>query len=137
MAKLSEIAMDVKMAEKGRWVDYHFGIRLLIASGHSPAYRKARSAIIRRHTRGRRLSIDPETIVEMLKPIAARHLLLGWQNIEDEKGKPIDYSPQKALEIFNDPGMADFYDFVLDSAGEAEAYMQQAVEDDAKNLPSA
>lgn len=138
MAKLSAIKADMSKVEEGQWTTYSAGIQLRIASTSSTAYRQARNDILKPYMRmTRQRTIDPDRVVELLKPAAARHLLLDWRYIEDENGKAIKYSPEKALEFFNDPALKDLYDFVLEVAGESELYRQQAADDEAKNSKTA
>ena len=138
MAKLSAIKADMRKVEEGRWETYSAGIQLRIASTSSIAYRRARNDILKPYMRGTRSrAIDPDRVIELLKPAVARYLLLDWRNIEDDNGKAIKYSPEKAMEFFDDPALKDFYEFVLEVAGETDLYRQQAVADEAKNSKTA
>ena len=73
----------------------------------------------------------------MLKPAAAKYLLLDWKNVEDANGNPVPYSSEKALEFFNNPALKDLYDFVLEMAGEVGNFLQEQHEESVKNLPTA
>ena len=135
MAKITEIKSDMEKVEKGVEVDYAAGIKLCIASINNSDYKKARTRLLRPYLRQvRAKALTSDQILDILKPAAAKHLLVGWKNIEDENGKPIDYSPDKALEFFNDPALSDLYNFVLETAGENEVYRQELTEDAEGNL---
>ena len=130
MAKITEIMSDLERVENGVWVDYAAGIRLCIASINNAQYKRQRGRLLKPHLRQIRSGqMTAEQILDVLKPAAARHLLVGWENIEDENGRPIAYSPEQALAFFSDPALADLYQFVLETAGENEVYRRQLLED--------
>jgi len=58
--------------------------------------------------------------------------LVGW-NIEDDDGKAVPYSPEKAMEYMRHPKLPDLCPFVLESAGETDAFRQELLEDAEKN----
>lgn len=130
MAKITEIMTDMEKVENGVWVDYAAGIKLCIASINSSQYKKYRSRLLKPYLRQvRSKAMTADEILDVLKPAAAKYLLIDWQNIEDEEGNTIQYSPDKALEFFTDPALSDLYGFVLETAGENEVYRQELVED--------
>lgn len=134
MAKLTAIKADLDKVEHGVWTRYELGIELLVANINSKPYRRARDAILRPHLRqirSRQLSNDE--IVDLLKPAAAKYLLLGWKNIEDDHGVAIPYSPEMALEMFEDRALHQFYLDVLELAGETDQYRESLLEDAEKN----
>ena len=134
MAKITAIKSDMDKVEKGAWVPYAEDIQLCIASINNKAYKKVRSRLLKPHLRQiRSQTMTSEEVLDVLKPAAAKFLLVDWKNIEDEDGKAIPYSPDKALEFFEDPALSDLYSFVLETAGESELYRQEMMEDAAKN----
>ena len=138
MARITEIMADLEKVEKGRWVDYAAGIKLLVASINNSQYRQARQRILRPHQHAIRSgTFSPEHIMDLLKPTAARHLLLDWTNLEEEDGQSIPYSADRALKFFRDPAFAELYAFVLETAGESEFFRKQQFEDSLKNSESA
>ncbi len=138
MAKLSSIKMDLTKSAEGIWQDYAAGIRLLVACLSNPAYAQYLTLLQRPHLRQIRAgTLDNSVAATLTKKAVARHILLGWENIEDDTGKPIPYSEQKAFEIISDPAYSDLYNFVLETAVSAELFRAEVQEDSAKNLPSA
>lgn len=134
MAKIGSIMLDLDRVEKGTWIKHPSGVRVCVASINSKAYKQAREIALRPRLRDIRSgALTYDDISEILKPVAAEHLLLGWSDLEDANGQPIPYSPAKALEYFQDPRFAEFYRFILDAAGEAELYRQDLLEESAKN----
>lgn len=137
MAKIGSIALDLGAVEEGKWVTHPSGVRLRIASVNSRAYKEARERLLRPHLRDLRSGrLTTDDILEIVKPAVAEHLLLEWAALEDDAGKPIPYSPAKALEYFRDRRFVEFFRFVLEIAGEEEEFRQQTLEESAKNLPT-
>lgn len=134
MAQLSSIMLDLDKVEGGRECKHPSGVVCVIANIHSRPYREAREAALKPFVREIRSgAMTNEQISEKIKPVVAKHLLLGWKNLTDEAGNEIPYSPEKASQYFNDPAFAAFYAWVLDEAGETAAYHEQVMEDGVKN----
>lgn len=134
MAKLSQIKADAEKMKNGVWVNYSEDIKLCIASINSPEYKKARKEALEPHQRRIRSGdITQDQVLNIIKPAIAKHVLVGWKNIQDDNGKTIDYSHEKALGFFNDPEMFDFLNFVLEAASEKAAYKRDFVEESVKN----
>lgn len=138
MAKISEIMADMEKVEKGRWVNYAADIKLLVAGINNSQYREARQRLLKPHQHSIRTGLlGAEQLMDMLKPTAAKYLLLDWTNLEDENGQAIPYSPEQALKFFKDKAFADLYSFVLEMAGESELFRKQEFEDSLKNSVNA
>lgn len=139
MGKLSRVAIDSERESEGVWVDYEAGIKLKIARMNNPDYErrmKRRSKFFQvKYRRGQ--TPDPEELNPLINDAMAHHILVDWKDVEDDDGKPLPYSPAKALEIFEDPKYADFRSFVLQVSQEQELFRKEEVEDAAGNLPSA
>lgn len=48
--------------------------------------------------------------------MVASCVLIGWEEMEDEAGNRIPYSPEKAREILSDENNYDFYHFVQEAS---------------------
>lgn len=130
MAKLKSIKADATKVLGGVWVDYEAGVRLLVARMGNPAFEAFVRSKQRGNVRGFRAKRISDAEAEAItKEAAAAHILVGWENIEGDDGQPIAYSPAKALEFFNDPALADLYQFVLVQAADASAYKLEADEE--------
>jgi len=130
MAKITEIRTDMEKAENGVLVDYAAGIKLRIASINGAKYKKHRSRLLKPHLRQvRTKKLSADEVLEIIKPAVANHVLVGWENLEDEAGNEIPYTPEKALEFLKDPTLSDLYNFVLEIAGENEVYRHELTEE--------
>jgi len=128
MAELNSIRIDQKKCNNGIWVDYEGDIKLLIARKPNPQYQDYLHELISNHPGEISKGNDKDITMQAV----AKHILLGWKNLSDD-GKPIKYSPKKALELLRDPSLRDLYEFILISAHDREAYRLEATVKQAKN----
>lgn len=126
--KLSKLKTDDQKSKNGVWVTVHAGFRMLIARINNPKYReyiRQRGRALQRQIR--RGLLDNDEMEKLTKDAISLHVLLGWEGLEDEDGKQIPYSPQKARALFD--SHEELYDMVLEYANDAETFKQ---EDDEK-----
>jgi len=97
----------------GVWVDGPEGLRLKVARNTNPYIRK----FLVKHNRHR---LDTDASSEIMKKGFAKHVLLGWQNLQGEDGKDIEYSSDKAEELFKD--VPDFFDMVVMYSNDADLF---------------
>lgn len=134
MAKLSLLRSDAKKETEGVWVEWEHGVSLLIARLNNPGFQARVRVLTAKHTKEIRSGSFPDEEMEgVSKSAMAHHVLLGWKNIEDEDGKPLEYSNEKALELLNEPDLRDMYQFVLTQANERDLYRREVEEDSTGN----
>lgn len=118
MAKISDFQIDPTKEREGVWVWFLDDIRLRIGR-HKGVLFSARLAEIRvAEQYGKTRDSDRiEAELELsVKQGAAQYLLRDWENVLDDDGKEIPYSPTVALKFFTDPAFQELYDFVLHTA---------------------
>lgn len=132
--KLSDIAIDTKLAEDGVWVTMSSGWAGLIRSANNRDARRMRDAHIRKHRRlyARGASPPPEVVDEELVNLIVSTILMDWKGIEDDHGAPIPYSKEVAKEILSNPAYRELLDDVSDAANLQETFRQDAEEADTK-----
>jgi hypothetical protein len=118
MASIKSFKTDSGKEEQGVWINAGGDLRLKIARMGNPAY----TAYIKKHSKAlvssaRRGEVDLDEATRINKDAAARHILLGWENLtEDEEGKqPIVYSVEKCRELLD---IKDFYSMVMEYAND-------------------
>jgi hypothetical protein len=127
---IGKFSVNSEKANSGVWMDAGDGLKLKIARLNNEAFKK----FIRQ--RGKALSVqirtgnlDNEQAVELQRQGVAKTVLMGWENLQDEETQQdITFSPEKALQLFIK--YPDFYDLVLEFAGDA-ANFKNSVEVDA------
>lgn len=134
MGKLSRYRLDKDKSVEGVWVKFGDGIEVRIARMYNPEFNNYYAKISEPQlNRIRRKTADRETKIELMKNSVAHCIIMDWKNMEDDNGKTIKYSPEKALEIISDPANVIFYDFVLDVSASFQLFFEQQKEDAAKN----
>ena len=133
MASIESIKTDSKLELDGKWVDY-YGIRLLIARAGNQNFNEVMRSLvepIQEEIREDKTTVDD--FAELLILARSKAVLLGWENLEDNDGKPIVYSSDKAAEFFRNPELHDFYKFVVAVSEDSAQYAKKVAEESVKN----
>jgi len=103
---------SLKAKQDQVWVDEQDGLRLLIGRFNSPLYKKCLKEFAgtkaKQFAQGR---VSEDEAKDYLYKVAAHSLVLGWENMQDEDGSDLDYSPEIAIECFKD--VPEFYDLIF------------------------
>lgn len=125
MARIADFRIDTELEVKGRWVPWRGDIRLLIASSGGTEYEQA-VRDVRRKQAVAGVDLDnmpPRQVRALMAPAAAKHLLLGWENMEAEDGVPMAYSEAGARKLLADPAYYHLLDFVLAQSTFIDQYL--------------
>lgn len=125
MARLSSIRRDQAKQADGVWCAYEFDIRVRIRHiGYRP-YLEMANQLTRPHRM--RLTSDSlytDELHRIVAPAVARHLVVAWENVEDDDGAPIACSPSEVERVLADERYADFLDWIIEQAREAQNYRE-------------
>lgn len=142
MVKLKSIAVDTKAEAEGVWLEYVPGFKVKVASTATKAFREAMEAamlpyrdLIRADQgkdKGERKFTD-EMRVRIMREVVAKHVLVGWEGLEEDDGQPIAYSPERALELLCDPSMHRLVNWLETAAATEEVYRAERLERDRGN----
>lgn len=129
MAKLSSIASDPTLENNGVWRTYPgTDIKVLVARLGNPDYeRHAKS--LRRHKRAQAAAdgtLSEREAKDAIAPAVAKHILKGWENLQDDTGADIPYSEAEAIKLLCNDDYHDFYTWVLKVAQDSDAYRREA-----------
>lgn len=95
-------------------------------------YRKAADAALRPYRRQIELkTLADDTAETVLMDVFVNTLLKGWRNVQDEKGREIEFSPENAKELF--VALPDLYDELQTATNDASLFRDGEREADAKN----
>lgn len=134
MANIESIKTSIDKENDGVWVDFSMGIQLKIARARNPKYQELlRTLIDPKRVEIREDKISIEGFNDILFQVRAKTVLLDWKNIEDNDGKAILYSPEKALEFLKNPELKDFHTFVVAISENADQYKKDLIEASEKN----
>lgn len=126
MGSLSKFRLDEKKSVDGVWRTFGAGIEVKIARLHNPEFNKFYAKISEPYRKQIRAGIlDVDILADLMKQTIANCVIRGFKGLEDDDGKPIKYTPEKALEIISDPANVIFYDFVLDASTSVNLYFEE------------
>lgn len=107
-------------------------IKIARAGGSNVAYDKeldkATKAIRRQIGAGQ---VSLAKIRTITRDVFAKTVVLGWENVKDENGVAIPFTPEAALKLFTD--LPDLFDDLQEQASNAGLFRAGQLEDDAKN----
>lgn len=138
MAKLSATKIDSNAEIDGIWTTYDLGIRLKIARLGNQKYREYMRKIGRPHQlQIQHGTLDDATMETLSREAVAHTILLDWENVEDEDGNALKYTPELGEELFKDTAYYDMLQFVVAFASKTENYRARFIKESLGNLSSA
>lgn len=122
------VLVNFGLTEDGRDIN----MRLARAGGANKAYDKA----IEVHTKGIRKQlqndlIDNDQLLMIMRRVYAETVILDWENVEDEDGKPIPFNRENCIKLFED--LPDLFLDVQEQARKMALFRQANLEVAAKN----
>lgn len=148
---LKRARIDTQISAKGRWVmltgstdgdgDDGQGGEVLVARWDNPAFRALQMKLQqeyrrpqagRKHIKGRH--IPPEIAEEINFRLVSETILLGWRDIDEEPGKPLEYSKENARALLRDESLRWIFDEIVSAAMDEAAYREEEDNADAENL---
>jgi hypothetical protein len=125
---------DKQKAEKGVWITLDEGGKVLLAKIGSHAYDLA----IAKHTRDyqSKIRLGKLTTEDMKKIsilVEAETVLLNWEGLEEEPGKPLPYSRENAIYVLTE--YPEFRAEIVEYANDRSRFQSQDFDEetDAKN----
>lgn len=130
MSLFKQFKTNPKLEVSGVWVNFGetedgrvINMRLARAGGANKDYDKA----VEVHTKGIRKQlandlIDNDQLVRIMRRVYAETVVLAWENVEDEEGKPIPFSKENCLKLFED--LPDLFLDVQEQARKMAIYRQ-------------
>lgn len=127
---ITRLKTDRKKEDGGVWIEAGEGLRLKIARIGNKNYEKfileQQGPFARRVGRS-----SMEEMQDRIRDAIAHTVLLGWENLVDEHGVEISFSPSKALELFI--STPEFYRIVSEYASDIEMFREGSKAEAAKN----
>lgn len=134
MPSIGSLRIDPKKDTEGVWFDYHGGIRLRIARHDNPKFTEAMRLSLKPHQHAiDTKTLSDETAGRITRQHVAKFILVGWENITDDAGNQVPYTPEKAFEYLSDPNLRDFLNDVLSFSKQAEAFREDKLKELAGN----
>lgn len=124
--KIGSLKTDLAKAEAGIWIGDipDMGdLRLKVRPTGNPDYRRVYAKLVEttpRHAKRGGVIVDHKIKADLSARTLADTVLLDWEGLEDDDGKPLPYSPELAKTLLLDPEMTAFRDAVAWAGGVAE-----------------
>jgi hypothetical protein len=107
-------------------------IRIARAGGANTAYTKRMEARVKPYRRQiQNETIETVLVERILKEVYADTVVLGWENVEGEDGKPLEFTVENCLKLFTD--LPDLFQDIRTQAERASLFRAEVRENDAKN----
>jgi len=134
--RLSSLRTDIKKEKDGVFVPWVGDVRLKIRRSGNEDYRAAVAEGLKPHRAAWRAELlSSATVEEIQRAAMARHVLVGWENLVDDKGEQIPYEPETAEKLLRDPELHDLYEFVLVASSRMENFRREEAKEDLGNSP--
>jgi hypothetical protein len=126
--RFSEYVTDHTLEEEGVWMRLRKGdAEVLVARAGNSKHERLVERLRKKNGRGFRGEDLPREVEENIALEAlSQTILLGWRGFEDDEGKEIPYSPEKARELLK--LSRDFRLEVTQIATEMEVYRREEQE---------
>lgn len=137
---INSLRADPELVEKGAWVDYLMGSKLLVARFNNRAAENARSEFyldnLEKFTKEGLTEKEREANDAMAEKeenrILSQYVLLGWSGIQTADGSELEYSQETAFELLCDPQLEEFRAQVINLSQQRQNFRakneQEAVE---------
>lgn len=139
MSLYSTFKTDANLEKSGVWLNYGpnakgdpIRIKIARAGGANKAFGKAVANKSRPHRRKIETNtLDAETSDRLNLEVYAETVILGWENVEDENGKVMEFTKDNVIKLFTD--LPDLFADVRLQAQEVAIFRGEEAEAIAKN----
>ena len=76
-------------------------------------------------------TLDNEVAEKITKEVYAKAVVMGWAGVEDENGKPLEFSSENCIKLFDD--LPDLWMDIQQQSTKAALFRADILEQDAKN----
>lgn len=119
---IADYKLDTGKKEEGVWLDLIDGARIKIAYNQSERVeRKVLTHQEKSSFRGREQNFEEKA--QMMMEIFAEEVVLDWEGIDEEEGKPLPYSTENALKLLKE--CPPIKNFVFKESARIENFVQE------------
>jgi hypothetical protein len=135
----SQFKTDKNIEQEGVILEYGktddgkiIAIRIARAGGGNLRYTKLLEAAIKPYRRQLQNETMDNNIAETItQRVYAQSVVLGWENVEDAEGKPMEFNVENCIKLFKD--LPDLWSDIQSQANRAALFRQDILDEDAKN----
>ena len=108
------------------------GIKIARAGGSNAAYQRVLERKLKPYRRQLQTdTMDNKVAERILIEVFAETVVVGWENVEDAKGKQLEYNVENVIKVLTD--LPDLFADIQKAASDAALFRKDALEADAKN----
>lgn len=130
---------DENLETDGIWIEYGetvdgqpIRIRIARAGGKNKAFTKALEKATRPHRKAIQTgSLDNATADKLYREVFVDTVVLGWENVTDAAGNPLEFNRENALKLFID--LPDLFQDLREQAANAALFREELLEEDLGN----
>jgi hypothetical protein len=139
MSLYSLFKTDENIEKAGLLIEYGtnskglpIAIRIARAGGSNSAYLKLLDASLKPYRRQLQNDLmDNPTVEKVLRTVYAKTIVLGWENVEDEKGEALPFNVDNCVKLFTD--LPDLFADIRVQAEKSALFRAEIMANDAKN----
>lgn len=139
MSLYKQYATDTNLEKTG--IELQYGenangdeiiIRVARAGGSNTAYTKRMEALVKPYRRQIQAeTIDNKVLEKLVMQAFAETVVLGWENVEDRDGNPMEFNVANVIQLFTD--LPDLFKDVQEQAQKAVLFREDILEVESKN----
>lgn len=124
---------DKNLEEKGIWLNYgDFKIKIARAGGGNKRFEASCKNRLKGYERALQIgALSNDKANELMQEIYAESVILDWENVTDEEGKPIPFNKENVLKVLKD--LPELFKDLEENARKVALFRQDLLEDDLKN----
>lgn len=129
MSTYGSFKTDEKMEREGVWLDLGSAgkFKLARAGGANREYEKKLSAASKPHRRAIETgTIDPKVSISLLADVFADTVVLGWEGVTGEDGKPLSFTVENCRKLLND--LPELFVELQQASAKAANFRREALE---------
>lgn len=134
MSLYKQFKTDEQVEKQGLTLNFADGISIVIAraGGSNDRYFKRMEVLTKPYRRQIEAgTADRKVLQAVIIEVFAETVLLGWENVTDEEGKPLEFNKLNAIKVLTD--LPDLFAEIQEQAGKSALFRLSLNEQDAKN----
>ena len=138
MSLYQQFKTDENYERNGIWLEYGsktgkpVRIKIARAGGTNIKFLKALELKARPYRRQlQNDTIDPEVAEELFRQVYVESVILGWENVDTEDGKPLEFNRFNCLKLLTD--LPDLFADIREQATKASLFRSEVIETASKN----
>lgn len=134
MSLYKKFKTDSRVENEGIWIDFGESgrIRIARAGGSNGPFVRAMERVHREYRKQIQLDVlDAKKSVDLLVQVYADTVVLGWEGVTGEDGKPLPFNRENCAKLLRD--LPDLFRELQEHAGSMALFRESILEQDAKN----